>query len=215
MSRERRDGAGKPPQSRPFRSPLRWLYEFLVEEVHDDQPGSSGGKRSVRSGNQRGLPGVLYGAGVCLGGAMVFLVITHRAPTTYQPQAATATAAQPAAKLKSSTSAVHGQKARTASASGGSAAPVAAGSPACAWISTQATLVPPAAGSTRPAVMGLCEALNGADWVVGCATGFSASCGPALKPELACLRQAHHAITTADVQTCAAQVERNLAGASG
>ncbi len=216
--RERgRDGAGRPPKARFFRSPLRWFYEFLVEEV-DDGPSAgrpvTRGRGGRRPAPERGLPGIVYaGAGLCLA-AVVFLVATHLPPAAGHPRATTRPSPATAApKPRPKASGAARQPSESASATSAPPTP-AAGSPNCAAM--QMTAVPPAAGSTRPAVAGLCESVgNGENWAVGCATGFQASCAPALQPELACLRQARHAIDTADVQACAAQVEQRLAGTSG
>jgi hypothetical protein len=120
---------------------------------------------------------------------------------TSQTRPASSSAARPSAAS---------QSAASQSAAG---TPAAAGGPDCA--SMQMLEVPPVAGAAHPVISGLCASLgNGENWKVGCAPGFQTACGPALQPMIACLYKvgAQHPVATADVETCAQTVEKQLTG---
>lgn len=221
------------PKARFFRAPLRWIYEFVVEEVDERPPASRAGARRPRTPNARGASVALYaGLAVILAvGIVVWATGRLAGPrgqaaklpraipasspakiaTSHPSQSATSHPSQ-SATSQSSQSATS-QSSQPASSPSTTTAGAAGASAACATM--QMTPVPAAPGASQPSVPGLCESLgNGENWLVGCAPGFQTTCGPALQAEIACLRQAHHALTTADVQACAAQVARQL-GAGG
>ena len=202
------------------------MYEFVVEEVDDDASHRAGRaparRRPVRRERESDPVGVIYAAlGIVLAAIAVAVVIHHPAPHR-APQAAAVGSGRSGGGATPTSVSSSGRPSKatpgSASTSGKPSIPSSSpasrptGSPDCAAM--QMTPVPPESGASQPAIPGLCEAV-GPNWQVGCATGFQSSCGPALQGELACLRQAHHAIATADVQACAAEVERTLAGTAG
>ncbi len=211
---------------RPHRSflavvlaPLRWVRDFVMVEVpvadaDKPAPRAAARPRPASKARQGSGPGT-YLTVALVGVAVLAVVIAGARWGGAPPPSATSSPTQASHSTSQTTTARSSSaSARSSVASQSTTGTSAAtGGPDCA--SMQMREVPPVAGAAHPVISGLCASLgNGENWKVGCAPGFQTTCGPALRPMIACLYKvgAQQPIATADVETCAQTVEKQLAG---